>query len=363
MKPRLLIVELHHLGDAVMSLPFARGASGRYEVHALCRPGADALYQMLERRPVLHAWEPPWGDDAPCSAQAAIEAARTQGRVLRPLAFEAAVCAWADARAGILLAETRASRRVGFPMTRANYYAADLPWRRWRLLLGRVLQGVWRALHPRVPMLTDPLHRSATDQAHIRCWEQIAGALGVACDYSTPWVQAPPPPHNISAFAREARNRGLQVLAIHPHARLPGKQWPLAQWRQLLALPEVAARFALIEILPPGAEPLGLEGRLVARTPDVGALASALGAADAVLCHDSFPSHLAAALGKPVVAIFGSGEPDWFSPWQNRSRAVQRRVCPLHPCIDRCGMDHYLCVERIAVGDVLRQLQLLPLGA
>ena len=364
MKPRLLIIELHHLGDAVMSLPFARGASERYEVHALCRPGAAAVYQMLERPPVIHAWEPPWGDDAPCSARAAIEATRTQGRVLRPLAFEAAVCAWADARAGILLAETRASRRVGFPMARANYYAADLPWRRRRLLLGRVLQSVWRALHPRVPMLTDPLNRVAPNQAHIRCWEQIADALGVACDYSTPWVQALPLPHeDISAFAREARNRGLQVLAIHLHARLPGKQWPLAQWRQLLALPEVTARFAVMEILPPGAEPLGLPSGIVARTPNLAALASALGAADAVLCHDSLPSHLGAALGKPVVAIFGSGEPDWFAPWQNRERVVQRRVCPLHPCIDRCGMDHYLCVERIAVGDALRQLQLLPLGA
>ncbi|MFM8229921.1 MAG: glycosyltransferase family 9 protein, partial [Chthoniobacterales bacterium] len=85
---------------------------------------------------------------------------------------------------------------------------------------------------------------------------------------------------------------------------------------------------------------------------DVRSLASALAASDAVVCHDSLPGHLAAALGKPVVTIFGSGEPDWFAPWANRERAVQKRVCPLHPCIDRCGMDSYLCLEAVSVDDV-----------
>jgi ADP-heptose:LPS heptosyltransferase len=86
---------------------------------------------------------------------------------------------------------------------------------------------------------------------------------------------------------------------------------------------------------------------------------AALDRADAVLCHDSMPAHLAAALGKPVITIFGSGEPDWFAPWNNRDRVVQLRVCPLHPCIDRCGMDRYLCLEAVEVGDVLAQLQRL----
>ena len=40
MKPRLLIVELHHLGDAVLSLPFVRAAARTHEVHVLCRPAA-----------------------------------------------------------------------------------------------------------------------------------------------------------------------------------------------------------------------------------------------------------------------------------------------------------------------------------
>ena len=78
-----------------------------------------------------------------------------------------------------------------------------------------------------------------------------------------------------------------------------------------------------------------------------------------MLCHDSLPAHLAAALGKRVVTIFGSGEPDWFAPWSNRDRVVQQRVCPLHPCVDRCGMDSYLCLDAVKTTDVLAQLQRL----
>ena len=349
MKPRLLIVELHHLGDAVMSLPFVRGARDKFDVHVLCRPTTRAVYELLAEPPHLHVWEPPWTDDRPCSARQAVAAARDEGRVLRPLEFAAAVCVWADARAEILLAETHAAQRVGFPMTRDNYYAADLPWRRNRRWMGRALELLWNATHPGRPLLTRPIHRESPGQSHLRCWEQIAAALGFSCVYDIPWIRRP-----------EDQPRGQRpVLAVHAHARLPSKQWPLARWRELLAAPGVADRFDVVEILSPDTTAVASAGARKLHTPDLASLAVALHGADAVLCHDSLPAHLAAALGKPVVTIFGSGEPDWFAPWSNRDRVVQQRVCPLHPCIDRCGMDSYLCLEAITTGDVLAQLELL----
>jgi ADP-heptose:LPS heptosyltransferase len=346
MKPRLLVVELHHLGDAVMSLPLVRGAQTAFEVHVLCRPASRAVYELPAEPPTIHAWEPPWADDRMCGAWQAISAARDEGRVLRALEFSTAVCVWADVRATILMDATRAGRRIGFPMTRGNYYAADLPWRRKRRRLGRSLEWLWRTTHPGRPLLTLELHRESPRQSHLRCWEQIAAALGVACDYSVPWIQAPD----------KALRSDRPVLAVHPHARVPSKQWPVARWRELLASPSVADRFDVLEILPPGADPVTPAGTRRQATPDLASLVAALQGADAVLCHDSLPAHLAAALGKPVVTIFGSGEPDWFAPWNNRDRAVQRRVCPLHPCIDRCGMDSYLCLDSVTVDDVLDRL-------
>jgi len=356
MKPRLLVIELHHLGDAVLSLPFVRGAQARHDVHVLCRPATRAVYDLLPTRPKVHVWEPPWANEQDCSGLDAISAARTQGLVLRPLEFEVAVCAWADARAGLIMAESRARQRIGFPMTRGNYYAADHPWRRRRRLLGRGLERVWLG----APLLTLNLHRATADQPHLDCWSQIADALNVAPDFSTPWFSVGPAAESVRAFARDARDRGRQILAIHPHARLPSKQWPLTFWKELLALPSVRERFALLEILPPGSPAPVVAEALSVPTPDLPALVSTLDACDALLVHDSMPAHLAAALGRPVVTIFGSGEPDWFAPWQNRQRVVIQRGCPLHPCIDQCGMDRYLCLDRISIGDVLRHLDDLP---
>lgn len=359
MKPRLLIVELHHLGDAVMSLPFVRGASDSHEIHVLCRPSVAPVFRQLANEPHIHEWEPPWADERECSALTALRAAHEIGRRLKAEQFAVAVCAWADARCGLLMAETRAARRIGFPMTHGNYYAADWPWRRKRRLLGRALETAWNmALFP---MLTHALYRATPEQPHMRCWEQIAGTLDVPCNHAVPWVQTPPPTKDIINFQKTSRQLNRQILAVHAHARLPGKQWPISLWKQLLSLPEITTRFSIIEITPPGKESLAMLGSHLASTPDVAALTAILNASDAVLCHDSFPAHLAAALGKPVVTIFGSGEPDWFAPWNNRDRVVQQRVCPLHPCIDRCGMDHYLCLDSIKPADVLHQLQRLSL--
>jgi ADP-heptose:LPS heptosyltransferase len=353
MKKRLLVVDLHHLGDAVLSLPFVRGAQEHYEVHVLCRPATRAIYELLATPPKIHAWEPPWADDRPCSARQVLSAARDRGRILRPLEFDTAVCAWADARIEILLAETRARHRVGFSMSRGNYYAAGLPWRRERRWFGRIVEIGWPLLHPRRPLLTRPLHRQSPGQSHLHCWEQIAAACGTTFDTSIPWLEIP-------AAATSSMTR-RPLLAIHARARLPTKQWPLERWKELLAAPPLRERFDLLEIIPPGATRVSPESACHLVTDHISALAGALAGADAVVCHDSLPAHLAAALGKPVITIFGSGEPAWFAPWNNRDRVVQSRVCPLHPCIDRCGMDHYLCLDAVSVADVLRQIENLPL--
>lgn len=359
MKPRLLVVELHHLGDAVLSLPFVKGAGLFFDIHILCRPATRALYELLPQPPAIHVWEPPWADEAPCPPLAAIQACRAIGRNLRSLAPAVTVCAWADARAALIMAETGATQRIGFPMTPSNYYAPAIPWRRKRLRFGRLLEAVARILRSGQPLLTQKLQRLSSSQPHRDCWQQIASVLDVVCDRSVPWVQPPPIEPQLFEFCSAARRSGKEVLVAHPRATRPSKQWPSANWKTLFAMPAVGERFIRIEIVPPGLDHL-LNADLAVTTPDIASLAAVLYAADSVLCHDSLPAHLAAALGKPVIAIFGSGEPAWFAPWNNAHRIVHQRVCPHHPCIDRCAMPSYVCLNAITPADVLRQLELLP---
>ncbi len=52
--------------------------------------------------------------------------------------------------------------------------------------------------------------------------------------------------------------------------------------------------------------------------------------------NDSGPTHIATALGRPVVAIFGSSSSVHWRPWQTKNRVVQNDF-PCNPCRgDRC---------------------------
>jgi heptosyltransferase-2 len=74
-------------------------------------------------------------------------------------------------------------------------------------------------------------------------------------------------------------------------------------------------------------------------------------------CHlfvtnDSGPMHIAAAVGTPIVAIFGSTDPSETSPLSDRYKIVRKPV-DCSPCWKReCPTDHR-CMELIKVSDVM----------
>jgi len=71
-----------------------------------------------------------------------------------------------------------------------------------------------------------------------------------------------------------------------------------------------------------------------------------------VVTNDSGPMHLAAALGVPQVAIFGSSSPEATGPWSPAARVVRQSVA-CSPCFRRrCPID-FRCMERVTVEQVL----------
>jgi len=72
---------------------------------------------------------------------------------------------------------------------------------------------------------------------------------------------------------------------------------------------------------------------------------------------DSAPMHIAAAMGTPVVALFGpSGEMQW-GPWGVPARVIASNAHPCRPCgLDGCGGSKVsdclttLPVERVHAG-------------
>jgi ADP-heptose:LPS heptosyltransferase len=77
--------------------------------------------------------------------------------------------------------------------------------------------------------------------------------------------------------------------------------------------------------------------------------------ADAVVCNDSGPMHIAALLEKPVFAFFGPTDPEKTGPWKQRSR-VFTAGCDCALCMNKnCPRPETLChnIDPEAVSQLL----------
>lgn len=88
----------------------------------------------------------------------------------------------------------------------------------------------------------------------------------------------------------------------------------------------------------------------------VSELAALIGRADLCITNDSGPMHLAVAVDRPVVSIFGPTDEVWIGPY-GRAGAVVRRSLPCAPCylrsIRKCPHGH-ACMNEIDAREVIR---------
>ena len=100
--------------------------------------------------------------------------------------------------------------------------------------------------------------------------------------------------------------------------------------------------------------PFPVENRIGKTSLD--GLMDELGACDALLTNDTGTMHLAAFLGVPTVAIFGSTDPDRTSPLGDFHRILRHRV-PCSPCFLReCPID-FPCMTGIAPAEAAAALR------
>ncbi len=173
MKPRLLVLELHHLGDAVLAIPFLREAAEKYDIAAYVTPStAGMLRTFLPGLTIIEAaggWKSRW------------KQCRTQLRAWEP---DVTVSSWSDTRVHIAARLTRARRRIGFPVTKANYYATHLGWRLRRLWAGQAVELAARFIGD--PLLTETVFRDPKSR-HLENWVHLAKRLGFSLPLKTPW--------------------------------------------------------------------------------------------------------------------------------------------------------------------------------
>lgn len=319
------------LGDTVMAVPALRALragfpSGRI---ALAGPWATLLAGQ-DVADVLIAYPRAWAGRLP--AADAVRALRPDLAVLFPNSLEAAAAAlyW------------RARRRLGFGASG----------RRW-LLTDRVA----------VPMP----RRHQVDEYLL-----LVERLGLAVPTREPRL-APPPPQSPARGAARAllddaglrRNGGASapLVGVHLGAEFgPSKRWPTERIVEFCR--RLGADGAVPVLLGPPAD--GALAKAVRAEVPVASLVgrdrpellpALLSELDAVVCGDTGVGHLAAALGRPVVTLFGPTDSALTAP---RGRAeVVRHPTPCAPCFYRdCPIDHP-CMQGIEARQVQERVRSL----
>ena len=79
--------------------------------------------------------------------------------------------------------------------------------------------------------------------------------------------------------------------------------------------------------------------------------------AGAVVANDSGLLHIASALNRPVIALYGPTDPDHAPPFSDLARSMSLRL-PCSPCRQReCPLGHHECMEKLESDSVWQALR------
>lgn len=268
------------------------------------------------------------------------------------------------------------------PVSRARRWAPAAAIRKLRparaLLLTESLSSAilaWLARAPvrigygaegRSPFLTLAIRRAgpARSAPRAREYQALADAAGLAVRSGTPRLRATNRERGrADALLRAAGiEEGTRYAILAPGASYgPAKQWGPERFAAVGAA--VEARGIRSVVVGSGSDrdaatvlrrapraPSGIVD-LTGRT-SLGELVGILAGAEVVVSNDSGVMHLAAALERPTVAVFGSTSPVWTSaasPWVENLYAAY----PCSPCYRRTCPIGYGCLRSISEEDAI----------
>jgi predicted lipopolysaccharide heptosyltransferase III len=165
----------------------------------------------------------------------------------------------------------------------------------------------------------------------------------VSVPVATREVRLTPRPADQSAIAplvgnpkSGIENRKSRRILLHPGSRSPFRLWPAERFAEVCDRLQDELGVQVFVVSGPGEAALVQQIRQHAKTHlvaleqrlTVGQFAALLTHFDLFLCHDSGPMHIAAAVGTPVVALFGSQNAAIWHPLGDRHTVLQTSL----PC-------------------------------
>jgi ADP-heptose:LPS heptosyltransferase len=378
---RILIVQLDHLGDAVLTTPLLAELKAAYPaatIEILASPSNHEVFEADPQIGAVHVAERTWFERKP-DRWALVTAVWALGRSLRKRNYDLGIDVRGDILSVLVLALAGIDRRVGWAMGGGSFLLTDVA--EW--VPGRHEVRSRLALLEKLGIVPDPLPRLEVPIADV-------DRVVVARRLSEAW----PRRHSrrtevLARRSREARPTDRRVarpigrplepsmdsadwlhadrftampplLAIHMGAGTSAKRWPVRSWKVLVER-FLADGWRVIVIGgtddAPHSASLGAHERLRdwTGTLTVTETTALLERADLFLGADSGPAHLAASAGTLSVVLFsGTNRARQWRPWSRHSLTLQARVT-CRPCHQKaCPLEDHPCMTGLTADRVYR---------
>ncbi len=335
---RLLLIKLSALGDVIQTLPTLEALRAAFPTAEISWLVEEAAAPILQYHPALdYLWisrRQGWLRSARNWRQWPVVWAEVRQLLaaLRRQPFTAVVDLQGLGKSALWTWLARSPRKIGFAGTREYSYLA---------------------LNERLPPY-DPDEHAA--RRYLRLAQhlgarspilrfRLALPLGAGAQLQEIWQEA-----------------GGPVIVLHPGTRWPSKQWPPASFARLAdaLAQELKARIIFTgsqgdrSLIAQSQEAMQTRALDLSGRTNLWDLTRLLFQADAAVTTDTGPMHLAAAVGTPVVAVFGPTAP-WRTGPCGRQHRVVRTGAPCSPCRQRQCPDPH-CLSQLPVESVLAEV-------
>jgi lipopolysaccharide heptosyltransferase II len=319
----LLCVRLDSLGDVLMTTPAMRAFRETFpgsRLTLLTSPAGAALAGLLPEVDEMIVFNAPWMKAA---AGIAFEDLRLIEQ-LRERSFDAAA---------IFTVYSQSALPAAYLC-----HLAGIPRR-----LAHCRENPYRLLTDWIP---DP-EPSATVRHEVRRQLDLAAAVG--CRTADEHLSFRVP--ECAAERVAALSLPSPLVLVHPGASAASRRYPPESYSSALDLLGCEVVFtgdpaekALVESVRSG---LAVGSRSLAGELSVAELGALIDAADLLICNNTGPAHIAAALGTPVVELYALTNPQ-HTPWQVASRVLFHDV-PCRNCYKSvCPAGHHDCLRGVA---------------
>ena len=373
---RILVVQLDHMGDAILSSPLVarlRAAYPNAVIDVLASPSNFEVFDADPNLDHVRVAEKNWFERRQGQASM-LSAVWRLGTMVRGKGYELGIDVRGDILSVLVLALAGIPRRAGWAMGGGGFLLTDVAtWVRGRhevdsrMALLDML-NIPDEIPDRVSIQVADRDRVEVARALREVWPTRESRRSPRAVFAKPIrtrpgeLQTKPFPARTThpeMFDPEDLHAGRfgdesPLLVVHVGAGTAAKRWPLSHWNHLLGkFHKEGWRIAMVG----GVDDVGLAKRM----PELDGLADLTGRlsvtqtaallerADLFIGADSGPSHLAACAGIASVVLFsGTNQVGQWRPRSRRTlvlrhkvacRPCHQKVCPLadHPCMT--GLD------------------------